>query len=131
VVGPFIYEADVGLQAKSGVDVLRAFKNKGQLGGRVLVHLGTNGYFSDKSFDEIMALAGNERQVYFVNVRVPREWQNANNKVLAEGVRRYPNAHLIDWYARSAGHPEYFTNDGVHLTSVGIRVYVGLIGEQI
>jgi peptidoglycan/LPS O-acetylase OafA/YrhL len=131
VVGPFIYEADVGLQAKSGVDVLRAFKNKGQLGGRVLVHLGTNGYFSDKSFDEIMALAGNERQVYFVNVRVPREWQNANNKVLAEGVRRYPNAHLIDWYARSAGHPEYFTNDGVHLTSAGIRVYVGLIGEQI
>jgi hypothetical protein len=33
---------------------------------------------------------------------------------------------LVDWHARSAGHPEYFY-DGLHLTPSGARAYAGLI----
>ncbi len=42
-------------------------------------------------------------------------------------MRRYPNkAVLVDWYAASAGHPEYFW-DGIHLTPRGARAYTDLI----
>jgi lysophospholipase L1-like esterase len=59
---------------------------------------------------------------------VPDGYQWApNNKVLADGVARYPDkAVLVDWHARSAGHPEYFY-DGLHLTPSGARAYAGLI----
>ena len=50
-----------------------------------------------------------------------------NNEVLADGARRYPDrAVLVDWYAASAGHPEYFW-DGIHLTPRGARAYADLI----
>jgi hypothetical protein len=33
---------------------------------------------------------------------------------------------LVDWYAASADHPEYFW-DGIHLTPRGARAYADLI----
>jgi lysophospholipase L1-like esterase len=71
------------------------------------------------------------RRVVFVNVNVPRAWQQPNNEVLAEGVRRYPNAVLVDWYFGSVNHPEFFVEDGVHLQINGQRVYADLISEQL
>jgi peptidoglycan/LPS O-acetylase OafA/YrhL len=131
LIGPMIYEADVGMQAKTGVEMIRSFKNQGQLGPTVVIHLGTNGYFADKSFDDMMSVIGPNRRVFFVNVRAPREWEGPNNKVILNGVKRYDNAYLIDWYSASAGHPEYFVKDGVHLTPAGIRVYTSLIANKI
>jgi hypothetical protein len=51
--------------------------------------------------------------------------------VLAEGVRRYPNAVLVDWYSASVDHPEYFVEDGVHLRIKGQRVYADLISRRL
>ena len=130
-LGPMVYEADVGLQAKQGVSMLQSFADQGQLGSTVIIMLGTNGYFSAKSFDDFMTIAGSQRQVFFVNVRVPREWQDPNNKVITQGVNKYDNAYLIDWYSRSAGHPEYFVTDGIHLTTTGIQVYSNLIASKV
>jgi peptidoglycan/LPS O-acetylase OafA/YrhL len=67
-------------------------------------------------------------KVLIVNVTIPdgHSWV-PNNKVLADGVRRYPNrAVLVDWYGASVGHPEYFW-DGIHLTPQGARAYADLI----
>jgi peptidoglycan/LPS O-acetylase OafA/YrhL len=131
LIGPMIYEADVGMQAKTGVQMIQSFKDQGQLGPTVIIHLGTNGYFADKSFDDMMNVIGPNRRVFFVNVRAPREWEGPNNKVIQNGVKRYSNAYLIDWYSVSAGHPEYFVKDGVHLTPIGITVYTSLIANAI
>jgi peptidoglycan/LPS O-acetylase OafA/YrhL len=131
LLGPMIYEADVGMQAKAGVAMLQSFADQGQLGPTVIIMLGTNGYFSSKSFDDFMSITGSQRRVFFVNVRVPREWQNPNNQTISQGVKRYPNAYLIDWYSRSAGHPEYFTQDGVHLTGPGIEAYTTMIASKV
>jgi hypothetical protein len=51
--------------------------------------------------------------------------------VLAEGVERYPNAVLADWYSASVDHPEFFVEDGVHLSIDGQRAYVDLISDQL
>jgi lysophospholipase L1-like esterase len=67
----------------------------------------------------------------FVNVNVPRAWEQSNNEVLTEGVRRYPNAVLVDWYSAGVNHPEFFVEDGVHLQIKGQRVYADLISERL
>jgi hypothetical protein len=36
-------------------------------------------------------------------------------------------ATVIDWASISAGHPEYFAPDGVHLVPAGVRAYVDAI----
>jgi hypothetical protein len=51
--------------------------------------------------------------------------------MLADGVRRYPNTVLVDWHAASAGRPDLFVGDGIHLQPEGQRIYVDLIAAQL
>jgi hypothetical protein len=124
-------DAEVGLQAAAAIDVLRWRRASGQLGEVVVVDIGNNGVFTAEQFDEMMAVLEGVRRVVFVNVNVPRAWERPNNEVLAEGVQRYPNAVLVDWYSASVEHPEYFVEDGVHLRIKGQRVYASLIAEAL
>jgi lysophospholipase L1-like esterase len=125
-----VMDAAVGLQASAAIDILRARQASGQLGEVVVVHIGNNGIFTAEQFDEMMGVLACARRIVFVNVNVPRAWVLPNNEVLAEGVQRYPNAVLVDWYSASIDHPEYFVEDGVHLQVEGQRVYADLIAEQ-
>jgi hypothetical protein len=123
-----IIDARGSRQAPEAIGVLRQLHASGKLGDVVIVHIGNNGFFAAEQFDEMMRSLEGTRKVLVVNVTVPdgKSWV-PNNEVLADGVRRYPNrAVLVDWYATSAGHPEYFW-DGIHLTPRGARAYADLI----
>jgi hypothetical protein len=126
-----VIDAEVGFQAAAAIDVLEARRDAGALGEVVVVHIGSNGVYTAGQFDQTMRVLEGMRRVVFVNVNVPRAWEQPNNEVISEGVRRYPNAVLADWYSASVDHPEYFVEDGVHLRIEGQRVYAGLIAEQI
>jgi hypothetical protein len=39
----------------------------------------------------------------------------------------YPKAVLVDWQAEGAGHPEFFGDDGIHLTPLAAQAYAELI----
>ena len=126
-----VMDAEVGLQASAAIDILRRRRALGQLGDVVIVHIGNNGIFTPRQFDEMMRVLAGVREVVFVNVNVPRAWERPNNATLAQGVRRYPNAVLVDWYSASVYHPEYFVSDGVHLQIKGQRVYADLISKRL
>jgi hypothetical protein len=53
------------------------------------------------------------------------------NQTLEEVVKSVPHTVIIDWYSASEGHPEYFANDGVHLTKIGGETYANLLVEHI
>src|SRR5215212_7881387 len=115
-------------QVPEATSVLKHLSASGKLGKVVIFHIGDNGAVTDEEFDDVMHVLSDTRMVLVVNTTVPDGYQWApNNKVLADGVARYPDrAVLVDWHARSAGHPEYFY-DGLHLTPSGARAYAGLI----
>ncbi|HLL97734.1 MAG TPA: acyltransferase family protein [Rubrobacteraceae bacterium] len=123
-----IIDAHGSRQAPEAIGVLRQLRVSGELGDVVIVHIGNNGFFAAEQVDEMMGVLSGVRKVLVVNVTVPDDYSWApNDEVLADGVRRYPNrAVLVDWYAASAGHPEYFW-DGIHLTPQGARAYADLI----
>jgi hypothetical protein len=79
----------------------------------------------------MMEVLADVRLVAFVNVKAPRPWEQPNNSMLAEEVQQYPNIVLVDWYAASAGRPELFVNDGIHLQYDGQRVYTELISAHL
>ncbi|HXH20656.1 MAG TPA: acyltransferase family protein [Dehalococcoidia bacterium] len=131
VIGDIEVDAEVGRQVWAGIGLLRQRRDEGRLGDVVVIAFGSNGSFSAKEFAQVMDVLADVRLVVFVNVRVPRPWEEANNSVIARGVASYRNAVLVDWYAASEGHPELFGNDGVHLTGAGVRLYAGLIADAI
>ncbi|HKH12176.1 MAG TPA: acyltransferase family protein [Rubrobacter sp.] len=126
-----VLDAQVGMQVSYAIDVLRSRQAAGQLGDTVIVDLGNNGVFTRWQFEEIMRILEDSDRVVFVNVRVARPWERPNNEVIAEGVARHPEAELVDWYSASAGQPELFVSDGVHLQPPGQRLYAALISERV
>jgi peptidoglycan/LPS O-acetylase OafA/YrhL len=126
------FATDVGLQPVGVIEILKKRRAAGRLGEAVVVHAGDNVPFTAEQFDEMMGLLENVPKVLIVNVKVPRPWEQSNNEVLADGVRRYPDkAVLVDWNAASAGRPELFVEDGIHLQPEGQRVYADLIAAQL
>jgi hypothetical protein len=119
-------DAQVGRQASAAVQLLAQRAASNLLGSVLLIDIGNNGTFTSAQFDQIMAIAGN-RSVIFVNVRVPRSWQDGNNAVIADGVSRYANARLVDWKSAGDAHPQAFYSDGLHLTPDGAALYTSLI----
>jgi hypothetical protein len=123
--------AEGSRQVTAGLNILRSMKSSGRLGDAVIVHLGTNGAFSARQFDEIMQILEDVPRVLFVNVKVPRGWTAPNNKIIADGVARYQNASLIDWSSYGELHPEFFSGDGIHLSGSGARAYTEQIYDRL
>ena len=124
-------DAAVSRQAATAIDILRTRRDAGQLGDVVIVHMGTNGTFTTPEFDKMMQTLAGVSRVVFVNLKVPRPWEAADNAVIAAGVARYPNATLVDWHTAGANHPEYFWDDGIHLRPDGAQAYANMIATAL
>ena len=96
----------------------------------VVLQLGTNGTIAENDMEALVDLFG-DATVYLINTRSPRDWQNDVNALLMSVSENNENVHLIDWHGTSAGHPEYFSTDGVHLTPLGKQVIVQEIVDVI
>jgi hypothetical protein len=112
-------DAAVSRQWSDGESILQTLKSDDQLGGDVIVGLGTNGPITDTDFDNMMTILGGASRVVFVNVHVDRPWEDPNNAVLASGATRYPNAVVADWATLAAQNPGWFGADGTHLAIDG------------
>jgi len=126
-----VVDAEVGLQVYAAIDILKSRRASGQLGDVEIVHLGNNGTFTKGQFDQIMRVLSGVNRVVFVNVKVPRPWEDPNNEVIAEGVKRHPKAVLVDWHSVSSDRPELFYRDGYHLRPKGQRIYADLVSSYL
>ena len=102
-LGPVRVDAAVGRQIGQGITILERREETGGLAQTVIVQLGNNGPFYDGQFDEVMAALRDVPTVIWINVRVPRDWEAHNNRIIASGVARYPNARMVDWNAATDG----------------------------
>jgi peptidoglycan/LPS O-acetylase OafA/YrhL/lysophospholipase L1-like esterase len=130
-IGDVGVDAAVGRQVSTAIATLQQRQAAHQLGPVIVIHLGSNGTFTAKQFDTIMGLLSGEQRVIFLTAKVPRSWEGPNNTVITEGVKRYPNAVLVDWKTASADHPEYFWGDGIHLRPEGAQVYADMIAAAV
>ena len=112
-------DAAVSRQWYEGEQILSQLKAEDQLGATVIVGLSTNGQISAADFDAMMSILSGASKVLFVNVHVDQPWQDPNNQVLAQGVARYPNAELVDWYSLASANPSWFGSDGTHIAING------------
>ena len=114
--------------------IIHDLRARGALGRVVIIHLGNNGPVSNGDVDAVMAELNGVPNVLLVTVRVNRSWQDEVNQTLRNAAPRYPNAQIVDWYATSAGHGDWFQADGTHFrtsSGPGANAYADLLVGSI
>ena len=127
----FRVDAEVSRQFDDAVHLVHHLAIGGHLPVNVIVHLGTNGLIDGVDCDALVRVAGRERHVYLVTIKVPRPYRDANNRRLRACGRRHNNASVIDWYVFSRYHRAWFYADGYHLRPVGRHAYAGLLDQSV
>ena len=131
-----VVDAEVSRQFSQLPDTIADYKSDPDnppLGDVVIIHLGTNGFLNSRVFDETMEQLETTQRVLFVNVRVPRTWEEEVNRQLTRGVERWDNAYLVDWHGYSAGQEDNWINptDGVHMVREGALAYTQLLQASL
>ena len=124
-----LINARVGRQAPELLEVIQNDKAN-MVGSTIIMNLGNNNRLTEEQVAAIFAEVKDQPRIIVVNTAVPRGWRDENNALIAQYAQTY-GARVIDWAAISAGHPEYFGPDGVHLVPAGVRAYVDAITEQL
>ena len=107
-------------------DILIELKNNDMLGNPIIFNLGTNGDCSYQCKVNILNTCG-DRNIFWINTV---NYTDVNER-LVNLSKEYSNLHIIDWYSISKGHSEYFAYDGIHLTSIGRKIYTKSIYDSI
>ena len=127
----FRVKAKVSRQFRDAVPLVEEIEAAGRLRRTLVIHLGTNGILIQAAdCDRISEVAGPNRTVYLVTLKIPRWYRATQNERLAACAERRANTLLIDWYAHSHDHPGWFADDGYHLTSKGQDKYAAFLDTQ-
>ena len=124
-------DAEKGRQFDAGRATFEGYIQQNLAGKIVVFALGTNGLVTDAQVDAIMADAGEQRIVVFVNTRSPQPWVGSTNQAIANAATRYKNVRVIDWYGYSANRNDLFDGDGTHLSTTGVTEYLNLIHDAV
>jgi hypothetical protein len=124
-------DAKVSRHMGAATDILRLRRKTSPSDQFIIIHIGNNGFVKPSQFDELMQLVKDVPRVIVFNLKEPRRWEENNNLIIADTVRRFPNAVLIDWRSFGNDHAEYFGKDGIHIGLAGARAYTLLIVEQL
>ncbi|WP_084673243.1 acyltransferase family protein [Paenibacillus sp. HW567] len=126
-----VIDGKIGRQLWDAADLVNQLRKEGKLGSYVIVEMGTNGAFTKKQMQSLIAALGDSKQILLVNTRVPKPWEHAVNEALADAAAQNPTITLVDWYAASKGKTSYFIEDGVHLNKQGAQALTSLIEKSI
>ena len=124
-----LINARVGRQAPELLEVIKNDKAN-MVGSTIIMNLGNNNRLTEEQVAAIFVEVKDQPRIIVVNTAVPRGWRDENNALIAQYAALY-GARLIDWATISAGHPEYFGPDGVHLVPAGVRAYVDAISAEL
>ncbi|MCC4121469.1 acyltransferase family protein [Lactococcus lactis] len=127
--GSATVDAKESRQVTALPDILSSCKGLDKY-NKVVIGLGTNGVITEAAIDAAMKLL-KDKQVYWINIKVPRDWESTVNGTLQRLVGKYPNLKIIDWHSKSQNHPEYFYDDEIHLNETGRAAYANFLHSSV
>ena len=124
-------DSQVGRQLSKGIQILAERKNNGLLSDTVIIHLGNNSPVNANQMATLVNLLGDTKKIIFVNLKLPRNYESANNRLFSDIANKNKNVSVIDWRENSMNAKNIFGKDGIHLTANGAKLYAGLISEVL
>ncbi len=109
-------------QMSEGLALLARLRHERRLARLVLVHLGANAGVRAGEIVRALRILGPRRILVLVT---PRPGRDA--RVIRAAGRRWPRrVRILDWVREHAGHPGWFSGDGLHLSDRGVAAFVAL-----
>jgi hypothetical protein len=128
----FQVDAQVSRQMKNYVPTMAALRDNGTFGSVVVIHLGTNGGFSQETLDEMLATVASVPVVLLVTGKADRGWIADNNARIRAVPATHLNVTVVDWEVLSAGcQGRCFYDDNIHLTQSGQNYLADVIGKVL
>ena len=82
--------------------------------------------------EDIREKIGKDMPLFLTTVRIPHDtFEEKSNSKIKKFVEENDHTYLIDWYAASKGHDEYFDADDTHLLPAGAKAYAKCIKEAV
>ena len=131
-IGVAVVDAKVSRQASTGPELVKKLANSPNI-KNVVIHLGTNGFYTVDSCRETVRAAGLKRTVFLVNLKVPRKWEETNNALMRKCAAGFSSSRVqvLDWHSISQTKSAYLYSDGIHLTPAGAKKFAGMIRSAI
>jgi hypothetical protein len=119
-------------QMSAFVPTMQALRDNGTFGSVVVIHLGTNGGFSQETLDAMLATVADVPVVLLLTGKADRGWIADNNAKLRAVPSTHPNVTVVDWEVLSPScEGRCFYDDGIHLTQSGQNFYADVIGRVL
>ena len=124
-------DAKIGRQLTAGPSAYKTCQESGRDGDVVVWSLADNGWVTEEQVKALIDCVDPTKKVYIVTCRCPDPWQDANNETIRAVAEGHDNVSVIDWFAESTGHDEWFWNDGEHVRPEGAQAYVMMLRRAI
>ena len=127
-----LIDSYIGRRPDQAIAVFQDYLDQGVVGHVVVFAVFSNTVAYPEQLDQMVAMAGPDREVYLVATVNPDGFQEEANQYLRECADRYENVHYVDWPATVAGNEGvYIYPDGTHLTPEGAPHYLDMIARAV
>jgi peptidoglycan/LPS O-acetylase OafA/YrhL len=124
-------DAAVSRSTHAGPGILQSLASTGQLRKYVVIALGTNGPLSADAMEQMVQIAGPDRQIVLVDAFAPRDWIPGVNADLAAFAAAHPGVVVAGWSDAIAGRTDLLAGDQIHPGEVGGRIYADTVAAGI
>lgn len=127
-----VSDTKIGRITSLGKQVLDSYIDEKKWEGEGVIFASLSNSPINSELEAIREKIGKDMPLFLTTVRIPHDtFEEESNSKIKKFVEENDHTYLIDWYAASEGHDEYFDADDTHLLSAGAKAYAKCIKEAV
>ena len=127
-----VRDTKIGRITSLGKQVLDSYIDEKKWEGEGVIFASLSNSPINGELEDIREKIGKDMPLFLTTVRIPHEtFEEESNSKIKKFVEENDHTYLIDWYAASEGHDEYFDADDTHLLPAGAKAYAKCIKEAV
>lgn len=127
-----VSDTKIGRITSLGKQVLDSYIDEKKWEGEGVIFASLSNSPINGELEAIREKIGKDMPLFLTTVRIPHEtFEDESNSKIKKFVEENDHTYLIDWYAASEGHDEYFDADDTHLLPAGAKAYAKCIKEAV
>lgn len=127
-----VSDTKIGRITSLGKQVLDSYIDEKKWEGEGVIFASLSNSPINGELEDIREKIGKDMPLFLTTVRIPHDtFEEESNSKIKKFVEENDHTYLIDWYAASEGHDEYFDADDTHMLSAGAKAYAKCIKEAV
>lgn len=127
-----VSDTKIGRITSLGKQVLDSYIDEKKWEGEGVIFASLSNSPINGELEDIREKIGKDMPLFLTTVRIPHDtFEEESNSKIKKFVEENNHTYLIDWYAASEGHDEYFDADNTHLLPAGAKAYAKCIKEAV